>query len=125
MPQLALDDYDRHAFVRQLDRVRVTQLMRRQPPTDASQRGGSAQLMTYGRRRWIDEVRASALEPLHEFADTLEAHWEGVLRWHHSRINNGLLEGLNSLEDVRNVVELWRRSPRIDSYTVATSRVSV
>ena len=34
---------------------------------------------------------------MHEFADTLEAHWEGVLRWHHSRINNGLLEGLNSL----------------------------
>jgi transposase len=38
--------------------------------------------------RWIAEVRASELEPLHEFADTLEAHWEGVLRWHHSRINN-------------------------------------
>ena len=48
-------------------------------------------------RRWIDEVRESELEPLHEFADTLEAHWEGVLRWHLSRINNGLLEGLNSL----------------------------
>ena len=48
-------------------------------------------------RRWIDDVRDSDLEPLHEFADTLEAHWEGVLRWHLSRINNGLLEGLNSL----------------------------
>ena len=47
--------------------------------------------------RWIAEVRATDLGPLHEFADTLEAHWEGVLRWHHSRINNGLLEGLNSL----------------------------
>jgi len=48
-------------------------------------------------RRWIAEVRASELGPLHEFADTLEAHWQGVIRWHHSRINNGLLEGLNSL----------------------------
>lgn len=48
-------------------------------------------------RRWVQEVRASDLQPLHEFADTLEAHWEGVVRWHHSRINNGLLEGLNSL----------------------------
>src|SRR5450631_32813 len=48
-------------------------------------------------RRWVAEVRATELEPLHEFADTLEAHWDGVLRWHHSRVNNGLLEGLNSL----------------------------
>lgn len=48
-------------------------------------------------RRWIDEVRASELEPLHDFADTLEAHWHGVIRWHHSRMNNGMLEGLNSL----------------------------
>ncbi len=48
-------------------------------------------------RRWVDEVRASELEPLHEFVDTLESHWDGVLRWHHSEVNNGLLEGLNSL----------------------------
>jgi transposase len=48
-------------------------------------------------RRWIEEVRSSDLEPLHEFADTLESHWQGVIRWHHSRVNNGLLEGLNSL----------------------------
>ncbi len=24
-------------------------------------------------------------------------HWLGVVRWHHSRVSNGLLEGLNSL----------------------------
>ena len=48
-------------------------------------------------RRWIADVRASDLKPLHQFADTLERHWDGVLRWHHSRVNNGLLEGLNSL----------------------------
>lgn len=48
-------------------------------------------------RRWVDEVRATDLEPLHAFADTLEAHWPGVIRWHHSRVSNGLLEGLNSL----------------------------
>ena len=48
-------------------------------------------------RRWIDEVRQTELGPLHKFCDTLEAHWEGVLRWHHSQVSNGLLEGLNSL----------------------------
>jgi len=53
------------------------------------------------------ETGGTPLEPLHQFADTLEAHWEGVLRWHHSRINNGLLEGLNSL------IQLAKQSPRV------------
>jgi transposase len=48
-------------------------------------------------RRWIVEARSSELEPLTRFCDMLEDHWLGVTRWHHSRISNGLLEGLNSL----------------------------
>lgn len=48
-------------------------------------------------RRWVEEVRTTDLEPLHDFADMLESHWQGVIRWHHSRVSNGLLEGLNSL----------------------------
>ena len=48
-------------------------------------------------RRWVTEARGSELEPLAAFADTLEGHWSGVLRWHSTRVSNGLLEGLNSL----------------------------
>jgi len=48
-------------------------------------------------RRWITEVDASGLEPLQKFARMLEDHWLGVIRWHHSKVSNGLLEGLNSL----------------------------
>jgi transposase len=48
-------------------------------------------------RRWIAEVDTTDLEPLHKFARMLEDHWLGVIRWHHSRVSNGLLEGLNSL----------------------------
>jgi transposase len=48
-------------------------------------------------RRWITEVDNSGLEPLQKFARMLEDHWLGVIRWHHSHISNGLLEGLNSL----------------------------
>jgi transposase len=48
-------------------------------------------------RRWITEVDASGLEPLQKFARMLEDHWLGVIRWHHSQVSNGLLEGLNSL----------------------------
>ena len=48
-------------------------------------------------RRWITEVQDSGLEPLIAFTRMLEDHWLGVIRWHHSRVSNGLLEGLNSL----------------------------
>jgi transposase len=48
-------------------------------------------------RRWVGEAKDSELEPLIKFAEMLEAHWEGVLRWHETRVSNGLLEGLNSL----------------------------
>jgi transposase len=48
-------------------------------------------------RRWIVLARESELEPLAKFCDMLEDHWLGVIRWHHSRASNGLLEGLNSL----------------------------
>jgi transposase len=48
-------------------------------------------------RRWIVEVNDSGLRPLIKFTRMLEDHWLGVMRWHHSRVSNGLLEGLNSL----------------------------
>jgi len=47
--------------------------------------------------RWIDAARESEIESLINFAGMLEDHWPGVMRWHHSRVSNGLLEGLNSL----------------------------
>jgi transposase len=48
-------------------------------------------------RRWIAEAKRTELEPLVKFAVMLEEYWLGVTRWHHSRVSNGLLEGLNSL----------------------------
>ena len=48
-------------------------------------------------RRWITEVNTSEIEPLIKFTQMLEDHWLGVMRWHHSKVSNGLLEGLNSL----------------------------
>jgi len=30
-------------------------------------------------------------------AHTIKRHWEGVINWKRSQIDNGLLEGLNSL----------------------------
>jgi len=48
-------------------------------------------------RRWIAEVKSTDIDPLINFAEMLEEYWLGVTRWHHSRVSNGLLEGLNSL----------------------------
>ena len=48
-------------------------------------------------RRWITEAHTSGLQPIIKFTRMLEDHWLGVMRWHHSRVPNGLLEELNSL----------------------------
>ena len=33
----------------------------------------------------------------HRCRRTVKRHWNGILRWFHSRIANGLIEGINSL----------------------------
>ena len=40
------------------------------------------------------------LRPIISEAKTIKKHWAGVLRWWHSKINNGILEGLNSVIQV-------------------------
>jgi Transposase len=38
-------------------------------------------------RGWVTEAKASELEPLVQFAEMLEAHWSGVIRWQsHPRV---------------------------------------
>ena len=48
-------------------------------------------------RRWYFWATHSRLPPVIRAAKTLKQHLGGVLRWFESRINNGLLEGINSL----------------------------
>ena len=67
-------------------------------------------------RRWITEVDATDLEPLHKFARMLEDHWLAVIRWHHSRVSNRLLEGLNSL------IQAAKRRARGTAPTATSSR---
>jgi transposase len=45
-------------------------------------------------RRW---ARRSRLPPMVKLSNTLRDHRDGLLRWFHSRISNGILEGTNSL----------------------------
>lgn len=48
-------------------------------------------------KKWYFWATHSKLEPMKEAARTIKNHWDGVIRWKSSLINNGILEGLNSL----------------------------
>jgi len=48
-------------------------------------------------KKWYFWATHSRIEEIKEAAKTVKRHWSGVLRWYVSRINNGILEGLNRL----------------------------
>lgn len=45
---------------------------------------------------WCDLVEDSGIEPFKKAARTLLAHWTGIVNYAKSRLNNGILEGINS-----------------------------
>lgn len=47
--------------------------------------------------KWYDWVANSDLEPMVRAAQTIRKHWDGIIQWKKSNINNGILEGLNSV----------------------------
>ena len=48
-------------------------------------------------KKWYFWATHSKLKPMISAAKTIKTHWDGVLRWWSSKINNGILEGLNSV----------------------------
>ena len=46
---------------------------------------------------WYYWATHSQLAPIVKVAKTIKKHWEGILSWKKSQINNGILEGLNSV----------------------------
>lgn len=48
-------------------------------------------------KRWYFWATHSRIQPMIDAARTIKAHWEGIVQWKKSHIDNGLLEGLNSL----------------------------
>lgn len=45
---------------------------------------------------WCDLVDESGISPFKKAVNTIKAHWSGIINYIESRINNGILEGLNS-----------------------------
>ena len=48
-------------------------------------------------KKWYFWATHSRLQPMIDAAHTIKNHWHGVLRWFHSGLSNGVLEGINSL----------------------------
>jgi transposase len=48
-------------------------------------------------KKWYFWATHSRLEPMKKAAKTIKNHWDGVIAWKKSQINNGILEGLNSI----------------------------
>jgi transposase len=48
-------------------------------------------------KKWYYWASHSRLDPIKEVAKTIKSHWDGVVAWKRSQINNGILEGLNSI----------------------------
>ena len=47
--------------------------------------------------KWYFWAMHSQLEPIKKAAKTIKNHWDGIVKWKESQINNGILEGLNSI----------------------------
>ena len=45
---------------------------------------------------WCDLAHEAGIAPFTTFANTVLAHWSGIINYITSRINNGVLEGINS-----------------------------
>ncbi len=48
-------------------------------------------------KEWYYWATHSNLTPMKKVAKTIKRHWDGILQWKESQINNGILEGLNSI----------------------------
>ena len=47
-------------------------------------------------KKWYWWATHSRLEPMKAVAATIKRHWDGILHFIHSRITNGILEGINA-----------------------------
>jgi transposase len=48
-------------------------------------------------QKWYQWVTGSGLDSMIKVAKTIKEHWDGIIAWKKSQINNGVLEGLNSV----------------------------
>ena len=68
----------------------------RQSFQDIYQANTQEEFITY-LNKWYYWATHSKLEPIVKVAKAIKRHWDGIVKWYESKINNGILEGLNSV----------------------------
>jgi transposase len=63
-------------------------------------------------KKWYWWATHSRLPPMIAAARTIKCHWNGVLRWFHTRIANGIMEAINSLVQAAKAKARGYRSSR-------------
>ena len=63
-------------------------------------------------KKWYFWATHSRLAPMIDAARTVQRHADGILRWFHSKIANGLIEGINSLVQAAKAKARGYRSTR-------------
>jgi transposase len=63
-------------------------------------------------KKWYFWATHSRLPPIIDAARTIKRHWNGILRWHETKIANGILEGINSLVQAAKAKARGYRSSR-------------
>jgi transposase len=67
-------------------------------------------------KKWYYWATHSRLDPIIEAASTIKQHWDGILNWFKSNINNGILEGINSMVQA---AKARARGYRTNKYLIA------
>jgi transposase len=57
----------------------------------------SPETFTHNLRKWVSWVANCGLNAMEKAAKTIVNHWDGIVAWKKSQLNNGILEGLNSV----------------------------
>ncbi|MEA3523469.1 MAG: ISL3 family transposase [Campylobacterota bacterium] len=68
----------------------------RQSFQDIYQASSQGEFISY-LNKWYYWATHSRLDPIIKAAKTVKKHWDGIVKWYESKINNGILEGLNSV----------------------------
>ena len=63
---------------------------------DIYQANTKEELITY-LNKWYYWATHSRLDSIIKAAKTIKRHWDGIVKWYESKMNNGILEGLSSV----------------------------
>jgi len=68
-------------------------------------------------KKWYFWITHSKLEPMKDLSKAIKRHWNGILNYFHSRITNGILEGINS--QIQGIKRAARGFKNIENFKTA------